>query len=112
MDKLWLWREKIVAETPASLDSLLNVAARIMMMAAMLLIFLGLYQLAVSPEPDETHASKMLVLLHSNWRALLIIAVPIFYPAIRHFIEEVEEIGGMMRRRRNASNSSNPQGDE
>lgn len=98
MEKLSQLWEKIVAETPATVDSLLNITARIVMLAAMLLIFLGLYQLVVSPEPDETHASKMLVLLHSNWRALLIMAVPIFYPAIRRFIEEVEEVGGMRRR--------------
>ena len=70
------------------------------MIVAIAIILSGLVQLSLSPDPGETRTSKVLYLLHSNWRALLILPVPLFYPAIRRFIEEVQEIG-MVRRSKN-----------
>ena len=97
-----MW-EKFISESPLFLDACVNVVARILMIVAVSVIFMGLIQLSFSPEPDETRASKVLALLHSNWRALLILPVPLFYPAIRRFIEEVQEIGMVSRSKGNQS---------
>ena len=60
-------------------------------------ILVGMIQLAfwVWQEPGQTRTAKALAVLHSNWRALIVVAVPLFYPAIRRFIEEVRQIGGV-----------------
>ena len=89
--------EKFGEGFPLFLDACVNFVARIVMIVAIAVILLGLIQLSFSSEPSETRASKVIVLLHSNWRALLILPVPLFYPAIRRFVEEVQEIG-MVRR--------------
>lgn len=79
------------------LDAVANLVARLTMIIAILLILIGMIQLAfwTPQEPDQTRAAKTLSLLHSNWRALIVVAVPLFYPAIRKFLEEVRQIGGV-----------------
>lgn len=79
------------------LDRIVNLVARVTMIVAILIILVGMIQLAfwVSQEPGQTRTAKALAVLHSNWRALIVVAVPLFYPAIRRFIEEVRQIGGV-----------------
>lgn len=79
------------------LDRIVNLVARLTMIVANLIILVGMIQLAfwIPQEPGQTRAAKSLAVLHSNWRALIVVAVPLFYPAIRRFIEEVRQIGGV-----------------
>lgn len=79
------------------LDGIVNLVAWLTMIVAILIILVGMIQLAfwIPQEPDQTRAAKALAALHSNWRALIVVAVPLFYPAIRRFIEEVRQIGGV-----------------
>lgn len=79
------------------LDGIVNLVARLTMIVAILIILIGMIQLAfwIPQEPGQTRAAKALTVLHSNWRALIVVAVPLFYPAIRRFIEEVRQIGGV-----------------
>ncbi len=78
-------------------DGIANLVARLTMIIAILVILIGMIQLAfwIPQKPDQTRAAEALELLHSNWRALVVVAVPLFYPAIRKFIEEVRQIGGV-----------------
>ena len=83
------------------LDRFLNLAARIVILFALLAVVVGICQLTIFLwlDPKETRAAKVLELLHSNWRALIVVAVPLFYPAIRIFLEEVEDLFGIKRRK-------------
>ena len=82
-----------------SLDATANLIAGLAMIAAILAIFAGVIQLAFLPQdPEQTRAAQVLEILHSNWRGLVIVAVPLFYPAIRRFIEEVDQVAGVKRR--------------
>lgn len=75
------------------LDGLVNLAARIVVIIAMLAVGIGVWQLAFySQEPEYTRAAKVFDILHSNWRALIVVAVLLFYPAIRRFLEEMVAI--------------------
>ena len=86
------------------LDAVANRIAGLAMIAAILAILVGAIQLAFLPqEPEQTRAAKVLDILHSNWRGLVIVAVPLFYPAIRRFLEEVEQVYGLKRRTREGS---------
>lgn len=81
------------------LDAVANLIAGLAMIVALLAIFAGVIQLAFLPQdPDQTRAARALGVLHSNWRGLIIVAVPLFYPAIRRFIEEVDQVSGVKRR--------------
>ena len=83
------------------LDDVANLIVGLAMIAAILAILAGAIQLAFLPQdPEQTRAAKVIGVLHSNWRGLIIVAVPLFYPAIRRFIEEVEELPGVKRRAR------------
>ena len=83
------------------LDAAVNLIAGLAMIAAILAIFAGVIQLAFLPQdPEQTRAARALGVLHSNWRGLIIVAVPLFYPAIRRFIEEVDQVSGVKRRPR------------
>ena len=42
--------------------------------------------------------SKLMITINQNWKAVLILLIPLFYQTIRKFIEEVEEAYGMKRR--------------
>ena len=83
------------------LDDVANLIVGMAMIAAIMAILAGAIQLAFWPQdPEQTRAAKVISVLHSNWRGLIIVAVPLFYPAIRRFIEEVEELPGVKRRTR------------
>ena len=87
-----------VANIRSGLDAVANLIAGLAMIAAILAIFAGVIQLAFLPQdPEQTRAARALGVLHSNWRGLIIVAVPLFYPAIRRFIEEVDQVSGVKR---------------
>ncbi len=80
------------------LDAVANLIAGLAMIAAILAIFAGIIQLAFLPQdPEQTRAARALEILHSNWRGLVIVVVPLFYPAIRRFLEEVDQVSWIKR---------------
>jgi len=42
-------------------------------------------------------ATDLLIAMSQNWKAFLILLIPLFYQTIRKFLEEVEEAYGMKR---------------
>ena len=53
----------------------------------------GMVQLFFSAdEPSETRAGRILVLVNDNWKAVLLVMVPVFYLPIRGFINRIGEI--------------------
>lgn len=86
-----------LAKLTMFLDGILNLAARAIMILAMLAIVVAVCQLVgfYWLEPEQTRTAKVLAILHSNWRALIILVIPLFYPAIRRFVEEMESIPGL-----------------
>lgn len=85
----------IIQRIEIYLDDGVNIIARLAIIIAIVVILIGISQLAfwLPHEPRQTRAGEALMLLHSNWRALIVVAVPLFYPSIRKFLEEVRQIG-------------------
>ena len=77
-------------------DRLVSVVSRVAMTVALAAIIIGMWQLTFSAdEPEQTRAGKVLAFLHDNWRAMVIIAVPLFYTSIRDLLERVTRFGSM-----------------
>jgi ABC-type transport system involved in cytochrome c biogenesis permease subunit len=65
--------------------------------------------LLFGPVPIEnTRAGQIIILLNDNWKVMLLILAPLFYRAIRTFIEEVREIGGVKRQQSQAGQRKLP----
>jgi hypothetical protein len=62
-------------------------------------VYVG-YWLVFGPAADPRH-DRMLQLVKTisdNWKAFLLLGIPLFYRTVRTFMEEVQEAGGMKRR--------------
>lgn len=88
------WLDKTVQ----ALDSLLELGERIGILLAVGIVAFVVYQLFFSGEdPAQTRSGKVLALLNDNWKAALLIALPVVYRSLRAFLRRVREItaGGM-----------------
>jgi hypothetical protein len=48
-------------------------------------------------------AADVLTTVNQNWKALLIILIPLLYQTIRKFLDELEEFYGMKRKKKDQS---------
>ncbi|SRR6266571_6753784 len=56
----------------------------------------------VTKEPNDPTRLRMVGLLQTineNWKAFLLLGIPLFYRTVRTFLEEVQEAAGMKRQR-------------
>ena len=85
-----------------ALDWLFGIAGRLGILAASGLVGYAVFQLFFGAEdPGETRAGKVLVLLNENWKATVIVVLPLLYQPLRTFLNSVTEIsiGGNKFRR-------------
>ena len=83
-------------------DWLLAIAGRLGILVASGLVSYAVFQLFFGAEdPGETRAGKVLVLLSENWKATVIVVLPLLYQPLRTFLNSVTEIslGGNKFRR-------------
>lgn len=75
------------------LDGMLAIAGRIGILVASGLVGYAVFQLFFGPEdPAQTRAGKILVLLNDNWKATLLVVLPIIYLPLRTFLNSITEI--------------------
>ena len=91
---------KTVIRFPEFADWLIKVLERAMVASTALLFVAGVLFLVFGnwSSVENTRAAQVLRLLDSNWRATLLLLVPLFYLPIRRFIEELDEFRGAKRR--------------
>jgi len=73
------------------------VVISILVIVALAFIIFG------SGNPANTKVGQIIKLLNDNWKALLILLIPLFYYPIRTFLGELQEIGGAKRKTPEAS---------
>ena len=75
------------------LDGIFGIVGRAGILVASGLVVYAVFQLIFgAEEPAQTRAGKILVLLNDNWKATLLVAVPILYLPLRTFINSITEI--------------------
>ena len=79
-------------------DLLLTLVERFtVILVAVFIFYLGFGLVFDGKPPSQTRAAQVLEILNLNWRALLILAIPLFYRPVKKFLDEVQEIAGMKR---------------
>ena len=84
------------------LDWMFGMAGRAGILAASGLVVYAVVQLFFGPEePTQSRAGKVLMLLNDNWKATLLVVLPLLYLPLRTFLNSVTEItiGGNKFRR-------------
>ena len=75
------------------LDWTFGIAGRAGILAASGLVVYAVFQLFFgAEEPSQTRAGKMLVLLNENWKATLLVVLPLLYLPLRTFLNSFTEI--------------------
>jgi hypothetical protein len=94
-----LWAR--IRALPSCLDWFVSVLERLIVLAIGLAVLYAGYWLLFGGEcsPQGSRLGTMLKTVNDNWKAMLLVAVPLFYRAARTFLEQVEEAWGMKRRR-------------
>jgi hypothetical protein len=80
---------------------LLRIVEYVSVIGVFLVIWYAAWFL-VTKEPANPTRQRMLSLLQTindNWKAFLLLGIPMFYRTVRTFLEEVQEAGGMKRGR-------------
>ena len=75
------------------LDSLFGIAGRVGILLAVGIVIYAVVQLFFSAdEPSQTRSGKLLVLLNGNWKAALLVMLPVFYLPLRAFISRIRQV--------------------
>lgn len=85
-----------------ALDWMFGLAGRGGILAASALVVYAVVQLFFgTEEPTHSRAGKVLMLLNDNWKATLLVVLPLLYLPLRTFFDSVTEItiGGNKFRR-------------
>jgi uncharacterized membrane protein YfcA len=87
---------------PAGLDWVLSVVEPLIVLGIGVFIIYSAYWLIWGPEHSSQQAriAQAMKMMHDNWKAGLILIVPLFYRTIRGFLERVEEFAGAKAPRR------------
>ncbi len=86
----------------AKMDGLLGIFERLTVLLAMLLIgYIALRFVWQNCDSfgDTEFIGRSVRLTHENWRAFAILLSPLAYRVVRQFLDELEEVLGMKRRR-------------
>ena len=85
-----------------ALDWIFGMAGRAGILAGTALVVYAVFQLFFgAEEPAHSRAGKVLVLLNDNWKATLLVVLPLLYLPLRTFLNSVTEItivGNRIRR--------------
>ena len=96
---LWALLLKLPTFIISVLDWVVGVAERLMVLAIAFVISYGGYLLLSSSHRSEktlqAPLAEILKDLSDNWKALLLILIPLFYRPVRTFLERVERFMGM-----------------
>lgn len=75
------------------LDSLLGIAGRAGILLAVGILVYAVFQLFFgADEPSQTRSGKLLVLLDDNWKAALLVLLPVFYLPLRALLGRIRRI--------------------
>ncbi len=80
---------------PDALSYVLSILELIIVLALACLLGFAVYGL-LSGHGQERFAYLMKI-VHDNWRAALVLLVPLFYRPVRTFLENLEEAGSFKR---------------
>ncbi len=92
----WMMIAHIPAQIIIMLDWVLTLAERIIAIGICVVVFYLGYRL-MSGKASESD-SHFLYALGQNWKVLLLVLVPLFYPTVRKLIQEAQKIGPYERR--------------
>lgn len=84
--------KQMLPSIPSALFAAMEIAT-----AAALFVF-GVYLgvgLVTSADVEDSQAASILKLLHANWKVGALFVIPLFYRAIKTFLDEVTEIGSV-----------------
>ena len=89
-----------LAQLPDWLDWLLSIIERLIVLAIAVCVF---YSGWVILGPNHAQLQAQLIqtarALNDNWKAVLLLLIPLFYRTIRMFLEQTEEAFGMKRKK-------------
>ena len=89
------------------LDWLVMIAERLTALGVTALVFWFGWRFVLGR--DVKIQESVLDKMSTNWKALLILVIPLFYHTIRTFLEEVREFGGMKRAKMDAVGEAGPE---
>jgi hypothetical protein len=97
-EKRKLWQEKLDYWLISS------EAAIAFLVVLVILLWIGFELwwnfMACDPMTKQERICKTLKMVNDNWKAGLLILIPLFYRTVRMFLEEVQEIAGMKRQKK------------
>ncbi len=75
------------------LDSLLELGERVGILLAVGIVAYAVFQLFFSADdPAQTRSGKVLALLNDNWKAALLVILPVFYRSLRALFKRLRQI--------------------
>jgi hypothetical protein len=77
------------------LDWLVRLAERLIVLGLAFVILRFGYRLIFWPIPPD--ATDWITKIAANWKAVILLLIPLFYRTVRIFLEQVEEAFGMKR---------------
>jgi TRAP-type C4-dicarboxylate transport system permease large subunit len=92
-----------IAKLPNLLDWVLRVAERLLVIGLICAAFSFGYQLFWGAVPKAE--LDVVTLVAQNWKAVLLLLIPLFYFTVRTFLDEVVEAFGMKRQRHGRNES-------
>ena len=96
----WLSKLAGLEQWPDGLDWLLAIFERLIVLAVAGCVFYSGW-IILGPNHAALQAQLIHTLrtLNDNWKAVLLILIPLFYRTIRMFLEQTEEAFGMKRKK-------------
>lgn len=115
-EKWWLralhWLFPSVTTLPTLLDWILQVSEYLFVGCIVVVVSYCGYQFVLGSAVEKAAVKEMLETINTNWKAFVIIAIPLFFRTVRVFLENVENVMGMKRsqaaRKINAKSKANP----
>ena len=92
----------VLATVMRVLDWVLGIAGRVAILAGAAMVVYAIFQLFFgAEEPDQSRAGKVLALLNANWKAILLVLLPLLYLPLKTFLDSITEVtfGGTKFRR-------------
>ena len=75
------------------LDSLLELGEKVGILLAAGIVAYAVFQLLFSgDDPAQTRSGKALALLNDNWKAALLVILPMFYRSLRYLVRRITRI--------------------
>ena len=93
---------EVLATVRQVLDWVLGIAGRVAILAGAAMVVYAIFQLFFgADEPGQSRAGKVLELIDANWKAILLVLLPLLYLPLKTFLDSITEVrfGGTRFRR-------------